>query len=98
MSKKTDPKSGRVAYDERGQPVWEWCVDTGVFSRDVDTVQVKKLQEDASVKLAPTSAPSVEGFDPYSRDTGGSSPQKPRRTLDDMRKLSEEIKKNRERK
>ena len=59
MSKKTDPESGRVAYDERSQP---------------------------------------EGFDPYSRDAAGSAAQKPRRTLDDMRKLSEEIKKNRERK
>jgi hypothetical protein len=96
MSKKTDPKSGRVAYDERGQPVWEWCVTTGVFSRDVDTVQVKKLQEEASLELPP--APAAEGFDPYSRDTAGGAAQKPRRTLDDMRKLSEEIKKNRERK
>ena len=67
MSKKADPESGRVAYDERGQG-------------------------------APASAPPAEGFDPYSRDTAGSAAQKPRRTLDDMRKLSEEIKKNRARK
>jgi hypothetical protein len=51
MSKKPDPKSGRVASDDRGQPVWEWRVDTRVFSRDGDTKQVRKIQEDASVEL-----------------------------------------------
>jgi hypothetical protein len=58
----------------------------------------KQLQEDASVKLGQEPAPHVEGFDPYSTATSASAPAKPRRTLDDMRKLSEEIKRNRERK
>jgi hypothetical protein len=95
MSRKPDPQSGRVTYDERGQPVWEWRVGAGVFSREVDTVQVKQLQEAASVKLEPAVPPPVEGFDPYSSSTTRGAPNKPRRTLDDMRKLSEEIKKNR---
>jgi len=43
-------------------------------------------------------APRVEGFDPYSTATSPVSSQKPRRTLDDMRKLSEEIKRNRQQK
>jgi hypothetical protein len=104
MSSKPDPKSGRVAYDDRGQPVWEWRVDTGVFSRDVDTKRMRQIQEDAQVKLqhAPASAPALAprrvGFDPYSTATTLQQPMKPRRTLDDMRKLSEEIKKNRQRK
>jgi hypothetical protein len=100
MSSKSDPKSGRVAYDDRGQPVWEWRVDTGVFSRDVDTKRVRQIQEDASVKLqdAPAPQPRAVGFDPYSTATTLEQPRKPRRTLDDMRKLSEEIKKNRQRK
>jgi hypothetical protein len=98
MSKKPDPQSGRVAYDDRGQPVWEWRVDTGVFSRDVDTKRVRQIQEDASVKLQDAPAPRAVGFDPYSTATAQEQPRKARRTLDDMRKLSEEIKKNRQRK
>jgi hypothetical protein len=43
------------------------------------------------------------GVDPYSTATAtaadaASAPGKPRRTLDDMRRLSEEIKKNRQKK
>jgi hypothetical protein len=43
-------------------------------------------------------APRAVGFDPYSTATAQQQPRKARRTLDDMRKLSEEIKKNRQRK
>ena len=59
---------------------------------------MRQLQEDASAKLAQEPAPRVEGFDPYSTATAAGVAQKPRRTLDDMRKLSEEIKRKRERK
>jgi hypothetical protein len=88
MSKKPDTRSGHVTYD----------VDTGVFSRDVDTQPMRQLQDNASVELGKEPAPPVEGFDPYSTATSPGSSEKPRRTLDDMRKLSEEIKRNRERK
>jgi hypothetical protein len=37
MAKESDLKSGRVAFDERGMPTWEWRVDTGTFSRNIDT-------------------------------------------------------------
>jgi hypothetical protein len=63
-----------------------------------NTKQVRQLQENASVKLGPEPAPRVEGFDPYSTATSAAVPEKPRRTLDDMRKLSEEIKRKREQK
>ena len=95
MSNKPDPKSGRVAYDDRGQPVWEWRVDTGVFSRDVDTQRMRQIQDDVSVELRDEPAPRAVGFDPYSTATTQVEPKKPRRTLDDMRKLSEEIKRKR---
>ena len=97
MSKKPDSQSGRVAFDERGQPVWEWRVDSGEFRRDVDTKQVRKIQEDASAQLqdAPP-PPRAVGFDPYSKTNVAEPAKKPRRTLDDMRKLSEEIKRKRE--
>jgi hypothetical protein len=35
MAKESDPKSGRVAFDERGMPTWEWRVDTAP-KRDLD--------------------------------------------------------------
>jgi hypothetical protein len=88
---KPDPKSGRVAFDERGMPTWEWRVDTGTFSRDIDTQRLRQLQEEAAMTLEDGPVPSW-GADPYS-SVAPVAPQKtPRRTLDDMRKLSEEIK------
>ena len=111
MSKKSSAQSGRVAYDERGQPVWEWRVDTGVFTRDVDRRQMRKIQDEAAVNLQgvpPEQSRRFVGFDPYStavakeppapKDPPKPRPPKTRRTLDDMRALSEEIKKNRTKK
>jgi hypothetical protein len=46
----SDPKaqeakrSGRVGYDERGNSVWEWQLETGVYSRDVSTQRLRKLE------------------------------------------------------
>jgi hypothetical protein len=98
VSKKPDSKSGRVTFDERGQSVWEWRVDTDQYSSDVDTKTVRQIQEEVNVTLAedaPVTAP--KSFDPYSTVGGPSQPlkKKERRTLDDMRKLSEEIKRKR---
>jgi hypothetical protein len=36
-------RSGRVAYDARGNPIWEWQLETGIYSRDVSTQKLKKL-------------------------------------------------------
>ncbi|MET0660073.1 MAG: hypothetical protein ABW110_18180 [Steroidobacteraceae bacterium] len=38
--------SGRVAFDSRGNSVWEWQVQTGVYTRDVNTESVRKLDLD----------------------------------------------------
>ena len=100
MSKKFDPHapSGRIAFDSRGNAVWEWRTETGDFKSDVDTQTVRALQEDTNVKLgvAPTPTPNNQtvNHDPYSSADAPRAPQK-RRTLDDMRKLSEEIKRAR---
>ena len=51
MAKESDPKSGRVAFDERGMPTWEWRVDTGTFSRDIDTQRLRQLQKEAAVDM-----------------------------------------------
>jgi hypothetical protein len=36
--------SGRVAFDSRGNPTWEWQTSTGMFGRDVSTQRLKKLE------------------------------------------------------
>jgi hypothetical protein len=41
-----DKRSGRIAYDERGNSVWEWQLETGVYSRDITTQRLKKLDLD----------------------------------------------------
>jgi hypothetical protein len=69
-----DQRSGRVGYDERGNPIWEWKLETGVYSRDVTTSKLKKLELD-DLSIADTA--------PYKRppglDSGSSTPKEPRR-------------------
>lgn len=119
-----EKRSGRAGFDERGNSVWEWQLETGVYSRDVTTQKLKKLElgelsiAETATNPRPTGFGTTEpktpggGFNPYdsSPSIGGSgSPydtaralgdrfkDKPKterpRTLDDMRKLSEAIKK-----
>jgi hypothetical protein len=97
------PPLGRIAFDDRGKAVWEWRTETGTFKADIDTQQVRALQESTNVSLgetpppAPSDNPYDTGDNPYS--TGDKrdliAKRAPRRTLDDMRKLSEEIKRAR---
>src|ERR1700733_14116965 len=88
--------SGRIAFDDRGKAVWEWRTDTGTFKADIDTHRVRALQDTTNVSIGeePTPGPSDN---PHS--TGDKreviAKRAPRRTLDDMRKLSEEIKRAR---
>lgn len=74
-----DPgRSGRIAYDERGNSVWEWQLETGVYSRDINTQKLKKLDlNDLSIAETATyerpaglGSPSGKsmpggGFNPY---------------------------------
>jgi hypothetical protein len=89
--------SGRIAFDDRGKAVWEWRTDTGNFKTDIDTKQVKALQEAPGVSLGEEAPTLAMSDNPYS--TGDKreliAKRAPRRTLDDMRKLSEEIKRAR---
>jgi hypothetical protein len=41
--------SGRVGYDARGNSVWEWQLETGVYSRDVSTQKLETLPEGLSL-------------------------------------------------
>jgi hypothetical protein len=66
-------KSGRARVDERGQAVWEWAVQTGMFDRNASTARIRALTEAAmSLEIAdtppqkPTQAKPVTG-NPYER-------------------------------
>lgn len=78
-------RSGRAAYDERGNSVWEWQLETGVYSRDISTQRLKKLDlNDLSIAdtathprppgltdpAEPKSKPGG-GFNPYDNSTTG---------------------------
>jgi hypothetical protein len=88
----SDPEakqSGRVAFDSRGNPTWEWQTSTGVFGRDVSTQRLKKLEaKDLTLldtqpvekpkKLELEDAPLPGGgFNPYNSNKPSAPPPKP---------------------
>jgi hypothetical protein len=71
------------------------AVEPGMVDMYADTVRIRVLPESA-LQQPPVSEAPLPGFDPYSTDIGTlSAPTRPRRTLDDMRRLSEAIVRNR---
>jgi hypothetical protein len=67
----------------------------GMADPSADTVRIRVLPESLP-RARPSSAPPARSFDPYSTDHGAlTAPPKHRRTLDDMRRLSETIVRNR---
>ena len=92
MSKKVPNKlSGRAVADEKGNQRWVWDSDAG----NVDTAVVRSLGEELTLEGPPAPA-KPQGSNPYDRGDTTSVEEAPRkrRTLDDMRKLSESIKRN----
>lgn len=76
--------SGRVAFDERGNSVWEWQLETGVYSRDVNTQKLKKLELDelsiaetaqhkkpTGLRVSEKRALPGGGFNPYDNSPRG---------------------------
>ena len=62
----SEKRSGRVGFDERGNSVWEWQLETGVYSSDVSTQKLKKL-ELGDLSIAETAAnkrpPGLGGYE-----------------------------------
>lgn len=82
-------RSGRAGLDDRGNTVWEWQLETGVYSRDISTQKLRKLDlgdlsiaETASHRkpsgLEPKGKPKAPGgFNPYDSaggDNAGGNP------------------------
>jgi hypothetical protein len=80
-------RSGRAGVDERGNSVWEWKLETGVYSRDISTQKLRKLDL-GDLSIAETAShqrpeglggekPEGQkklpggGFDPYDSSGGG---------------------------
>jgi len=38
-----------VAFDARGNPTWEWEMQTGVYGRDINTARLKKLEANLTI-------------------------------------------------
>jgi hypothetical protein len=99
-SKETGGKStGRVKFDERGNAVWEWQLQTGAFGVEVSTQRLQKLEHPALsiADDAPTPFETVrsnplgtkKGYDPY--DSGKLGKKAPP-AKKDLRKLGEWLK------
>jgi hypothetical protein len=90
-------RSGRVSFDSRGNSVWEWQLETGVYSRDVNTQKLKKLDlgdlsiAETAIQKSPLALADEEkaarggGSNPYdsaaSTSQGGFNPYDNARTL-----------------
>ncbi len=99
MGKQTELPSGRVVIDDRGNSVWEWRNADGTYSRITDTQRLRTLEIE-NYTLVETSKQKQPDFTSYYGLGTEPAPEpgekkSTRRSLDDMRKLSEEIKRKR---
>ncbi|HEX2584519.1 MAG TPA: hypothetical protein VHL14_05275 [Steroidobacteraceae bacterium] len=56
-----EKQSGRVAFDAKGNPVWEWQTSTGVFEQNVSTQRLKKLEAPELSLAATQPIPTLGG-------------------------------------
>jgi len=91
--------TGRVKFDDRGNAVWEWQLETGSFGIEVTTQRLQKLAN-PTLSIADDSPTSFEtvranplgtkkGYDPYD---SGKLGKKPPPAKKDLRKLGEWLK------
>ncbi len=81
-----EKESGRIAFDARGNAVWEWKTADGEFRRDASTTLVRKLEAPhlqiettliarKRALAAPGKAPTPGGgFNPYESSAGSRRP------------------------
>jgi hypothetical protein len=67
-------RSGRAGFDERGNAVWEWQLETGVYSRDVSTQTLRKLELDELSIAETVIAPPAPAHKDQKALGGGSNP------------------------
>jgi hypothetical protein len=94
-------RSGRVSFDSRGNSVWEWQLETGVYSRDVSTQKLKKLDlgdlsiAETAIQKGPLATAEGQnpaaggGFNPY--NNAPRSKQQGFNPYDNARSLSSKL-------
>jgi hypothetical protein len=97
---RSNGRTGRVKFDDRGNAIWEWSIATGAFGREVSEERLQRLEHPALSLAddAPTPLETVranplgtkKGYDPYDSGKLGKRPEPPRKK--DLRRLSEFIK------
>jgi hypothetical protein len=96
---RSNGRTGRVKFDDRGNAIWEWSIATGAFGGEVSEERLQRLEHPALSLAddAPTPMETVranplgtkKGYNPYDSGKLGKPPA-PRKT--DLRRLSEVIK------
>jgi hypothetical protein len=89
MSKAPKKLKGRPATDERGNSTWKWVGEGGT---EIATDLVKALGEELSFEPVPQKV----NLDPYSQTASQGKEKTKGRSLDDMRRLNEEMKREHE--
>jgi hypothetical protein len=95
----SEKTTGRVKFDDRGNAVWEWKLETGAFGLEVSTQRLQKLAN-PTLSIADDDATPFEtvranplgtkkGYDPYD---SGKLGKKPPPAKKDLRKLGEWLK------
>jgi hypothetical protein len=97
---RSNGRTGRVKFDDRGNAIWEWSIATGAFGREISEERLQRLEHPALslAEDAPTSAETVranplgtkKGYNPYDSGKLGKPSAPARKT--DLRRLSEFIK------
>ena len=97
---RSNGRTGRVKFDDRGNAIWEWSIATGAFGREISEDRLHKLEHPALslAEDAPTPVETVranplgtkKGYNPYDSGKLGKPQAPPRKT--DLRRLSEFIK------